>query len=163
MKEYNFRPGYHVPKGVTADAAGAELDRICSKHGHLKASVVVDEARVETSPIHCAFEWDDSVAAEAYRERQAMGLIRSVIIIEKEKPEIHAFTLVIDKVDNSPVKYYLPTEEVAGDEVKLESAKRLIIRQLSALERSLEELETISGKRNRKAKKAIKELQIALK
>ena len=42
----------------------------------LKPAEVVDAARDEASVLHTLFEWDDSAAAEKYREDQARGLIR---------------------------------------------------------------------------------------
>jgi len=43
----------------------------------LTPRAVVDEARPESSPLHKAFEWDDTVAGEKYRLLQAQDLIRS--------------------------------------------------------------------------------------
>lgn len=157
--KYKFRQGYHAPKGLDAEEAGRELFRIREQYGFLKNDIVVNEAASKSSPIHSAFDWDDATAAQSWREKQAANLIRSVIIVEQKKPEMHAFTLVVERVDNEPVKYYLPTEEVAKDEVMLNSAMLLLRRQLAAIERSIEELEGLSGKKNRKARKAIKELQ----
>ena len=54
------------------------LTGIYEAHGELTPEIVVDEARLESSPIHGRFEWDDSVAAERYRQVQAAHLIRSV-------------------------------------------------------------------------------------
>lgn len=39
---------------------------------------VVEAARNRRSPLHAFFEWDDSVAADRYREQQATQLIRRV-------------------------------------------------------------------------------------
>lgn len=39
---------------------------------------IVDAAKHRESPIHDAFEWDDSVAATEYRKEQARELLRAV-------------------------------------------------------------------------------------
>jgi len=55
------------------------------RSGILTPSAVVDEARPEDSPLHAAFEWDDSIAAEKYRLEQARRLLRQVgLFIERE-------------------------------------------------------------------------------
>jgi hypothetical protein len=55
----------------------AELLRIWDERGQLSAPIVVQEAAPAASPLHAQFEWDDSVAGEKYRLRQAGDLIRS--------------------------------------------------------------------------------------
>ena len=51
-----------------------------TRQGTLSSQVVVDEARDISSPLHPFFQWDDSIAAEAYRIQQAESLIRRVKI-----------------------------------------------------------------------------------
>ena len=45
--------------------------------GLLRPAAVVEAARDESSPLHGAFCWDDTKAAELYRLDQAQRLIRS--------------------------------------------------------------------------------------
>lgn len=52
-----------------------ELTRILEEKGVLSPAVIVDEARDEASPLHPFFEWRDDVAAEKYRQSQAMAMI----------------------------------------------------------------------------------------
>lgn len=70
-----------------------EFERIARKHnGILRPADVVDEARNPDSILHRAFEWDDSVAAEAYRIQQAKELIRvQVVVIENRQEPVRAF------------------------------------------------------------------------
>lgn len=76
-RQYSFRPGSRV-SGVSADVAGAELDRIHAARGELTPGVLVDESREPAAPLHPAFEWDDSVAGEEWRKQQARHIIRAV-------------------------------------------------------------------------------------
>lgn len=48
--------------------------------GALTAHDVLELARPKTSPLHEYFEWDDSVAAERYRLRQAQKLITCLVV-----------------------------------------------------------------------------------
>jgi hypothetical protein len=67
--------------GVDAQTAGAELDRIRRRDGHIAPAVVVAESRPKKAPLHPAFEWRDAVAAERYREHQASQLVKVVRVI----------------------------------------------------------------------------------
>ena len=80
---HEFREGVRIPKGLTADQAAHELERIRKKFG-LTPRNVVEQSRPDDSPLHGCFEWDDSAAAERYREGQARTIIRAVIQVEGE-------------------------------------------------------------------------------
>jgi len=60
-------------------AMAAELNRLAKQNGgKITPRMVVDAARDDNSPLHDYFEWNDSEAAEKYREMQARTLLRSV-------------------------------------------------------------------------------------
>ncbi len=88
---------YKIPSlySVSAEVAGAELDRIYEKKGELKLADVVEESRPETAPLHPIFEWDDKKAAEKYRIEQAKRLVCAIVRVderEEQSPnEIRAF------------------------------------------------------------------------
>lgn len=64
---------------VRAEAIRSALIAISERNsGVLSAAHVVDAARDPSSPLHDEFEWDDDVAAEAYRLAQAGALVRRV-------------------------------------------------------------------------------------
>ena len=65
---------------VEAQDAGEELDRIYRKNGQLSPQSVVEESRPITAPLHPCFEWDDTVAAEKYRQGQAQEIIRQIVV-----------------------------------------------------------------------------------
>lgn len=69
---------------LDANVVGEELDRIRSQSGQLTVRAVVKAARPKRSPIHGAFEWDDSVAGERYREYQARNLIRAIRVVDED-------------------------------------------------------------------------------
>ena len=47
--------------------------------------MVVDDARDPESPLHKHFEWDDEIAASAYRIDKARAIIRSVKVVVKNE------------------------------------------------------------------------------
>jgi hypothetical protein len=65
---------------------GEALEKIANEveNEELRPKAVVDAARNKKHPLHPHFEWDDSVAAEAYRVDQARSLIRIVRVISEE-------------------------------------------------------------------------------
>lgn len=66
---------------------GEALAKIADERkGELTPKAVVDAARVKTHPLNPHFEWNDSVAAEAYRLDQARNLIR-IVRVEDEAAE----------------------------------------------------------------------------
>src|SRR3990167_767507 len=81
---------------MTAEQRGAiefRLRTLYEKNGkRLTADLVVRDARNPTSPLHVCFEWDDGLAAEAWREQQARTLMRSVVY------EVQTGTRVVEVV-----------------------------------------------------------------
>lgn len=94
---------YKSNSRIRADAqvAGEMCDQL-AKTGGLTPKRLVDANRAEDAPLHGEFEWDDYVAAEAYREGQAAHIIRCIIIKPDEKPEV-------------PVRAFVRVTEASGD------------------------------------------------
>lgn len=80
---------------ITAAKRLEELKRIYKeKGGILRPEDVVEAAEPESSPLHDAFEWDNTKAAQRYRLHQARCLIKvTVQTIEAgdEKRTVRAF------------------------------------------------------------------------
>jgi hypothetical protein len=79
---YQWRSGARIP--VEAQAAGEEIEHLRKKaNGALTPAFVVDAARDVRHTLHPAFEWNDSEAAERYREEQARHLIGALVVTVK--------------------------------------------------------------------------------
>ena len=110
---------------VSPAVAAEVMDRL-AEEDRLNAQELVDESRPEYAPLHSEFEWDDSIAAEKYREEQAGALIRHLVVkIEannQEYPTRQYF--MVQKEANT----YEPITAILRDEDKtamlLEHAKR---------------------------------------
>ena len=83
--EYAWKPNMPYKMPVSADVAGETLENLEKQHGEVTPKIVLDASRDENAPLHKCFEWDDGIAAEKYRERQAGFIIRSVVVVV-EKP-----------------------------------------------------------------------------
>jgi len=81
-----------------------ELEKVRVVHkGRLLPKHVVEAARNPASALHSKFEWDDTVAAQAYRLQQAGKLIQSVTFLpEGAKEAIRAYvSLSSDRMSRS--------------------------------------------------------------
>lgn len=85
---YKLKPGSHIK--ADAQVAGEMCERLASEN-RLTAKVLVDENRPVDAPLHDEFEWDDAIAAEAYREEQARHIIQCIIKVEEDVAPVRAF------------------------------------------------------------------------
>lgn len=69
---------------VPAPAAGAAIEAIRAEYGNVTPAAVVDAARSARHPLHKAFNWDDTEAAQKWREHQARMLIGSIRLVVEE-------------------------------------------------------------------------------
>ena len=118
MKVYEKRAGFRLKN--TAQAVGEELDRINEKHGEISPQAVVNESRADDAVLHPEFEWCDPVAAEAFRREQASKLVRSVIVVEQDRPKTRAFesvTVVREEADEPKreERVFRSREEIMAD------------------------------------------------
>ena len=92
MPRYVFKKDepIRIKSAAKADAQviGDELERIRqSAGGELEPKRVVEMARDLSNPLHPHFEWNDALAAEAYRVDQARNIIRIVRIVDDAADE----------------------------------------------------------------------------
>lgn len=122
-----------------AQVIGETLDEISKKNGgELHPKAVVEAARAKKHPLHQHFEWDDTLAAEAYRIDQARNLIRIVRVedVNTEEGTARAFVSIAGKDGTS----YRSMEDVKRSAdlqlALLQSAER----DLEAFQRRFREL-----------------------
>lgn len=69
---------YIAPANIKPEIAANELKRIFKDHGYLTPALIVKVARKKKNPLHDCFEWNDTVAANLYRETQAKYILRQI-------------------------------------------------------------------------------------
>lgn len=160
LVRYEWRPGSRFSH-LDPQVVGEELDRIERERGALTAEVVVEEAADPSSPLHPAFEWNDSAAAHRYRLEQARALMRSLIvrvyIPARERSEPVRARLAVTAPGGGPKRYVWYTEAMRRPEWRkevLEQARRdlralltkyAVFRELAAIfERALQEVERLT-------------------
>lgn len=120
-----------------------ELEEIRKQHGKLTAQNVVDTARDPAHPMHSRFEWDDSIAGEAYRRQQAADMIRRVRIVYKEADKsgpsrsVRAYHALPDTEGYA----YDPAEEIAEDPFRRKLLLDTMAREWKDLYRRYQEFE----------------------
>lgn len=144
MASYRFTNDYKEfdDEAVDAQTAGEELTRIYAERGKLTAKDVVDESRPDDAPLHPAFEWRDAVAAEEYRQIQALNLIKVVEVIKPAVDEQKAEPAYV-KVASKPARYEPPAKVVQSPQM-FESAFLQACERLRAAERAMEQLQQIA-------------------
>jgi macrodomain Ter protein organizer (MatP/YcbG family) len=98
-------------------AIKTELEALYKAHGVLNPRTVVQWARNHaSSALHARFTWDNSIAAERYREWQARELITEVTVIYPDKKERPVF---VSRVENrGPAGGYESLVDVMSDAEK---------------------------------------------
>lgn len=136
--KFEFR-GPGAPRQIPAEMVGQELTRIYKRDGGIEASAVVDEARPFDAPLHSAFEWDDTLAAEEYRQQQARQLVRAVVLVpeierNETAPVVRAFVSLHNPAgDTHQARHYKPTLEVMANPVEADEVKRRLRNELLKL------------------------------
>lgn len=144
--------------GVPAQVAGEELAKIYDANGVIKPEAVVNAARPNDAPLHPAFEWDDPIAAEKYREWQSRCLIKAVTIIpaEQEQKQI-AFVNV--QTTNPGTQGYHPVQFVVQQPEMFAIALSRLITGMKTQEAGINQLRELAEK---KGDDVIKKVAIAL-
>ena len=81
---FEWKPGSRFK--VDANTAGTVCAQL-EAAGNLTAKALLDVSRPEDAPLHSEFEWNDTVAAERYREDQARNIIRHLVVRLDAKPD----------------------------------------------------------------------------
>ena len=140
---YGIKDGFKVNKKY-AQPAG-EIMAVMESNNELTAKNLVDVSRDEDAPLHDYFEWDDAVAAEAFREEQGRYLIRAIVRIEESDNP--------DQSGNEPVKVYYAPETADPHYWSIETicksedkAQKLYLSALSELKRFEHRFQIISDR-----------------
>lgn len=106
MVKYVFREPVVIKNADKADPQkiGEALAKVAAKHGgQFIPKYVVEDARDKKNPMFLHFEWDNDIAADAYRLDQARALIRAIQIVDEEAEggSVPAYISINDKSGHS--------------------------------------------------------------
>lgn len=144
---------------LDAELVGKAFEAIEQRDGNITPARVVDEARPENAPLHPAFEWDDTVAAETYRMEQAKYLIRMLVVTdvhpEQTEPVRGLVSVIIKPADEEEdagewkwpgagKQCYVSTARALQDDVWRRQVLRQALWELSCWERRYQHLEELA-------------------
>ena len=133
--KYRWKDGWTY-KG-DAQAAGEGLAELREKHAdRLTAPIVVDAARPPASKLHRYFEWNNDIAGERWRERQARDLMQHIeVIVSPRQPARRMFVTVTESVADETSRAYVSTARVLKDEALTAQVLDECIAGVAALKR----------------------------
>ncbi|MBO5831573.1 MAG: hypothetical protein J6R01_08210 [Alistipes sp.] len=114
---------------TNAQTAG-EVCEALEKTVGLTAKTLLEASRPEDAPLHNEFEWNDSIAAEKYREDQARYIIRMLCVASEEEdtPPVRAFFTV------SPELPYENIQRIVSNPEKRTSLLEMAFAEFKAFE-----------------------------
>lgn len=121
-----------------ANIAGKQCEELEKTVG-LTPKNLLDANRDENAPLHNEFEWNDSVAAEKYRERQAQHIIACLCVRaettngEKSEP-VRAF------LKTAPGSEYQPLEVILQSADSHSAMLAMALKELKAFQRKYKAL-----------------------
>ena len=150
--EIRFRSGRPVgtPTTFTAEFVHAELEAIRErKGGRLRPPDVVKASTAPDSPLHPAFEWNDAKAAHQHRLDQARRLIRSVIIVRPDEPQVPAFLHVKVETPSGQERFYQNSDVIVERPDEYAAAIRALKRHVLTAEEALNAAKHLSHRSSR--------------
>ena len=134
--KYGFKRS--IP-GLNAQEVGEYFESFGEK---VTPKQIVDASRKEGTLLHNQFEWRDGIAAEKYRESQAAGIIRNLIVVvdreeEKEPTTVRAYVPTPEKEESG---IYQPISVVVKDTNSREVLLKRALDELLAFKRKYQDL-----------------------
>ena len=122
---------------IQADAQKAgEMCMNLADEGRLTAKDLLNENRPADALLHNEFEWDDSLAAESWREQQARNIINSLLIVPEQSEPVRGFF----KIQQTERNYH-PVTTILSRQDTTQRLFENAMRELMALQRKYQALE----------------------
>lgn len=136
---YQWKRGSRIK--ADAQTAGEVCQRLESA-GRLTPVDLVEESRPENAPLHGAFEWNDTIAAEKYRETQAGHIIRCLVTVGEESEPITRSFVSITVGDSAGT--YMETRKALINPVTRDSVLKKALEELRSFERKYRDLSELA-------------------
>lgn len=133
---YEWKAGSRVK--ADAQIAG-EMCQMLESEGRLSAKNLLDLNRPEEAPLHGEFEWNDTIAAESWREQQARHIINSLVICPENSEPVRSF-FKIENAGNTYQSIHTILHSQDSAEMLLASA----LKELRAVQRKYSTLQQLA-------------------
>jgi hypothetical protein len=151
---YQFKKGARIGSGVDPQKAGEKIEEIRERDGGIQTEAILAEAKKKRSPLHSAFEWDDTVASHQYRLIQARQLVKALVVCLEEGDE-PAYVHI--KVDSAG--YYQSTEVACRNTDEWSLAHASAISRLQSASVALDQLDRVADRVRRESAGTVKDVR----
>ena len=149
--KYKWKDGARIK--VPAQVAGDRIDSLRDKLGRsIKAEDVLLDAENNSSPLHRAFEWSDSRAANQFRLQQARHLLNCLVTVHirvqhPNEPEARIYTNVrtYHTITENGRRGYETTSRILSDEELREQLLDDVLEELGWFQKKYKQLKELSG------------------
>lgn len=144
---YRLQGMFKTPPEVT----GKVCQELSESEEGLTPQRLVNVSRPVEAPLHEEFEWDDSVAGEKYREKQASEIIRSIVIVDSdiETERNVKLSLVDEEEEQKKNRGFVSTGENTHHYVPLYAAMTNEVWRKNLLEAAKRDMKAFTIKYNR--------------
>ena len=145
---YKWKENAPVTFPVEAQIAGETIEALEKIHGEVTAKLLLDSSRDEKAPLHKCFNWNDTEAAEKYREIQAKKLINFIVIeVPKADSEENQTVRAFVNVAPQPVKrhgQFMSTVVAMADETLRDRILKTALMELKAFQKKYSSFQELS-------------------
>lgn len=126
---------------VDANIVGQEVQKLEKEKGSFTRQDMVDRARKKSNPMHDLFEWDDSIAAEKFRCKQAGEILSNLkIVVEGDGQQVSRAWVNVKKIAPNCKAQYVNIEVAMKDEETKTTVFENALKELENFKRKYENL-----------------------
>lgn len=143
-KEYAW--DHYARQNADPQEVGEALEVLIARGGDapLAPAKIVEAAQFLGSPLHPLFEWDDGVAATAYRHDQARKVVQELrVTFVTDEGEVQEDRRAFINVVVGERRGYLTSVQVASDPTLMRQALRTALRELNSWRRRYADLQEL--------------------
>ena len=139
--QYKINGIYKTP----AQVAGEVCAQLENSPTGLTPKSLLDASRDKNAPLHDEFEWNDTIAAERYREKQAGDIIRNICIVRAESFEQEPTRAFVNIRSTEKPGVFHNITAVMDDSVMREKLMSSAKREMQSFIAKYKTLEALSG------------------
>jgi hypothetical protein len=134
-------------RGAFSELRRTELQRLFDENGGtLTPEQIVETARAPENPLHDAFTWDDSEAAERWRHVEAAALLRRTFTVMRAPGnELRYVRIAVSLPADRGGAGYRRTVEVLEDPTRRQEMMDMALRELAAFRKRYAELAELAN------------------
>ena len=116
---------------VEAEVAAKVMNELAAEN-KLSAKELVEVSRPEEAPLHNEFEWDDTAAAEKWREHQGRKMIGALVTVVENMVQEEPITIRVFHHLEPSKPNYEPIVEIVKHEDRMEMLFKSAMKELAA-------------------------------